>query len=344
TFFVDTNILSYLIDETYPLLNEFVKYLKESPVINLVSSEYALLEFIGVRKKEHYFRAFLKQMQETGKVVNLSSFLQYHNEFSLPECDFYTLLPAIKSNVDSEKDRISSEFGIKFCNGFHRNLFNLTSDICLSSKISREDSLILVSALLPNEGVVNQKVIILTNDKNFHDWFYDTNIQTNVDGVFQNHDVPKPNLQHLKKINIDGQVLNLTSDVELEKLKLAFNSFLKNILINNLSNLFIGKNFVPQGTNFPLDCICFKAEVNKSIQNRKYLTIIGKDLDFVYNTENSISFWNNGREISDERFIATDGNSYLSFKIEIDNANSEKANILARLKEEGNLIFLHPDN
>ncbi|KAA6319380.1 hypothetical protein EZS27_030720, partial [termite gut metagenome] len=42
TFFVDTNILSYLIDETYPLLNEFVKYLKESPVINLVSSEYAL--------------------------------------------------------------------------------------------------------------------------------------------------------------------------------------------------------------------------------------------------------------------------------------------------------------
>ncbi|KAA6327506.1 hypothetical protein EZS27_023509, partial [termite gut metagenome] len=343
TFFVDTNILSYLIDETYPLLNEFVKYLKESPVINLVSSEYALLEFIGVRKKEHYFRAFLQHTQASGKVVNLSSFLQYHNEFSLPECDFYTLLPTIKSNVDSEKDRISSEFGITFCNGFHRNLFNLTSDICLSSKISREDSLILVSALLPCEGIVNQNVIILTNDKNFHDWFYDTNIQTNVDRVFQNHDIPKPDLRHLKKINIDGQILNLTSDVELDKLIASFNSFLKNTFINNLSSLFIGRTFVPQGESFPFDCICFKAEVNKSIQNHKYLTIIGEDLDFIYNIPHRIELWS-GIPIREDSITVTERNNNLSFRLNIDDNILEKAATLAKLRESNNLVFLHPNN
>jgi hypothetical protein len=344
TFFVDTNILSYLIDETHPKLNEFIKYLKALPIINLISSQYALLEFIGVRKKEHYFREFLSQMQASGKIVNLSSFLQYHNEFSLPECDFYSLLPSIKKSVDADKERISSEFGIVFNSGFHKNLLNPTSDICLSTKISREDSLILISAILPYEGVVNQNVIILTNDRNFNDWFYDDCVQTCVNGIFQNYDITKPYLQHLKKINFDGQIFNLTENVELDKVTISFNSFLKNTLKKKLNNLFVGKTFLPKGDNIPNDCICFKADINKCIPNNKYLTLIGKNLDFVYNIEHKVSFWSNGKEIPENGFTSTEGNNNLSFKLNIVDNVSEKSSILVKLKESDNLVFLHPNN
>jgi hypothetical protein len=345
TFFVDTNILSYLIDDTYPLLNGFIKKLKKSPVIELISSEYVLLEFIGVRKREHYLREALSQSQSLGKPLNLSSLLKYHNQYSLPEIDFHSLLPTIKTNVDTEKDRITSEFGIIFKSGFHRNLYNPTSDICLSTKISKEDSLVLVSAILPNEGSINNDVIILTNDVDFHSWFYESEVERNIDNIFQVLGVLKPDLQHIKKINgSNNQQFNLTENIDLVNVMENFNSLLLNNLKRRLSHLFLGKTFSPSSPNIPNDIICFEAILDNTIFNNKHITIIGKDLDFVYNSDQQVSFWSNGKEIDKQGFAATADNNYLSFKLQIDDADKDKPNILAKLKNAGHLIFIHPDN
>jgi hypothetical protein len=345
TFFVDTNILCYLIDETYPMLNKFIKYLKDSPIVELISSEYVLLEFTGIRKREHYLREALSQTQKLGKSVNLSSLLKYHNQFSLPEIDFHSLLPNIKTNVDAEKDRISSEFGITFKSGFHKNLFNPTSDICLSTKISKEDSLVLVSSILPSEGNINRNVIFLTNDADFHDWFYEKEVNPNIDAIFQQHDIPKPDLQHLKKIKgNNGQVHNLTENVDLKDIIESINTYLKNNLSQRLNKLFVGISFKSRDNGIPNDCMCLEATSNNFILNNKHITIIGKDIDFVYNSECKVSFWNNGQAISNEGFTPTEGNNYLSFKLQIDDAIQDKSAILAKLRDAGHLIFIHPDN
>ena len=57
-FFLDTNILCYLIDNTFPTLTAFIKALKEMPVVQLYSSEYVLAELFEVRKKEDFFAGF----------------------------------------------------------------------------------------------------------------------------------------------------------------------------------------------------------------------------------------------------------------------------------------------
>lgn len=345
TFFVDTNILCYLIDETYPLLNEFIKYLKNSPIIELISSEYVLLEFIGVRKREHYLREALSQAQALGKSINFSSLLKYHNQFSLQEVDFHSLLPQIRTNVETEKDRISSEFGIIFKSGFHKDLFNPTSDICLSTKISKEDSLVLVSSILPNGGDINQNVIFLTNDTDFHSWFYEKEVETNIDTIFQQHDIPKPDLQHVKKIKGDNeQRHNLTENVDLNDIIGSLNAYIKKNLIQKLDKLYIGTSFKPRDKGIPDDCICLEANSSNPIINNKHITIIGNDIDFAYNIENKVSFWNNGKEIPEKGFTPTDDNNHLSFKLQIDDSIQEKSTILAKLRDVGHLIFVHPDN
>jgi predicted nucleic acid-binding protein len=347
TFFVDTNILSYLIDETYPRLNEFIKWLKTIPIINLVSSEYVLLEFIGIRKREHYFREAVSQTSRLKRPINFSSLLKHHNRFELPEIDFYSLLPAIKSNIDVERERITSEFGIIFYNGFHRNLINPSSDICLCSKISKEDSLVLMSSVLPNEGEKNNNVILITNDGDFHKWFYDENISQNIDDVFRNHTIIKPNLQHIKEIEVkNNRKFNLLENKEdINDIIEGLTVFLQEKLKQQLNELYLGETFSSKNNTFPKDCICFKAIINKSIPNNKYVTIIGKNLDFVYNISHVISLWKN-KKIEEETFIATEGDNNLSFKLNFadDISETEKDEILAKLKEPGNLIFLHPNN
>lgn len=346
TFFVDTNILCYLVDNTHPFLNKFIEHIKQCPIIDLISSEYVLLEFVGVRKREHYLRESILQTQVQGKTINLSSLLKYHNQYSLPEIDFHSLLPQIKNKVDAEKEKITSDFGISFSSGFHRKLFNPTSDICLSSKISKEDSLVLISSALPDEGKANENVILFTSDADFYSWFNDKGVEIGINDIFDKHKICKPNLQYIREIIGDNnQRFNLSDKtIEMTDFIANFNSHISKSLISRLEKLYIGNSFAPQDQNFPNDCICLKVKSDLSIQKNKHITIIGKDLSFIYNTEHKISFWNNGNEIPDDGFIATDGNSYLSFKVDIDNTNTDKANILAKLKEDGNLIFIHPDN
>jgi hypothetical protein len=346
TFFVDTNILSYLIDETYPLLNEFVKYLKDSPIVDLVSSEYALLEFIGIRKREHYLREAVFQTQQSGKALNMSSLLKYHNRFELPEIDFYLLLPNIKANVDAEIEKITSEYRITFRNGFHRDLLNPSSDICLSSKISKEDSLILISSILPNEGEKNDNVILITNDGDFHKWFYDEKITQNIENVFKNHAIAKPNLQHIKEIEgKNNRKFNLIENKDnIDDVITNLSAYLQENLKQRLANLYLGKTFSARNKTLK-DCICFEADINKNIPNNSFLTIIGENLDFIYNIDHRICLWNNGKAVEGDNFIATEeSNTHLSFKLNIDDSVSEKSTILAKLKESGNLVFLHPNN
>jgi hypothetical protein len=341
-FFFDTNILCYLIDGRYPQLVGLVNYLKNSTLIDLISSEYVMLEFIGVRKKEHYFRTYLHHAKLSKKNINLSDFIKNHNRFALDDIDFHSLLPEIKSNVESEIEKISSDFNIKYNIGFHSGLYKPTSEICLTTKISKEDSLVLLSSVLLDDGKTNAKVILLTNDSDFKNWFYEDEVKINIDKVFSQSGIIKPDIQNVKNIL---NRFNLTEkNTDLNDIIDAIMSYIKNKLIVELKNLFVGTSFKPRDKGVPADCVCLEIKSENIIPNNKYITIIGSDLNFVYNPDEKISFWNNGKEIPKEGFKRTENNSYLSFKLHFDNLDKNKKKILTKLRENGNLIFIHPVN
>jgi hypothetical protein len=110
--------------------------------------------------------------------------------------------------------------------------------------------------------------------------------------------------------------------------------YLHENLKQKLEKLFLGKPFLDRNETFPQDC--FKAEINKTISNYKYLTIIGKDLDFIFNISHQIALWNNA-PIKESNFIVTE-------ELNIDDRVSEKPVILAKLRHSGKLIYSHPNN
>ena len=167
-FFVDTNILVYLVDETRPTLTAFIKALSETPVVSLYASDYVFSEFIGVRKQENYFQSVIEKAREEGKTINISEFLRHNKAYEIKDFDYDTLKDVVKQKVDEEIERVTREFGITFLRNTNQHLIGPMKEVALSTKISREDSLVLVSSLFKEkEGIISGPVILLTNDGDF---------------------------------------------------------------------------------------------------------------------------------------------------------------------------------
>lgn len=110
-FFLDTNILVYLIDGTHSGLTNALDFLNKSEFADLVSSKFVIFEFVGIRKREHY----LKLAVSTNPKVNISTLLAYGSKgFDVDDIDYYSLQPTIKKNVEKEIEDITNNFGIVY--------------------------------------------------------------------------------------------------------------------------------------------------------------------------------------------------------------------------------------
>ena len=177
-FFLDTNILSFINDETYSGLNLAMNIFKNCGFINLVSSRYVIYEFVGIRKREHYLRKVVTSYTADSGVVNISSLLKYRDNFSAPEVDFSTVQASIQESVEKELEEITTNFGISYSsNLLHDDLLKPTFDICLGSKISKEDSLVLTSSLLPESSRHEKFIHLLSKDEQFTKAFSEFNIE-----------------------------------------------------------------------------------------------------------------------------------------------------------------------
>ena len=168
-FFLDTNILCYLVDETRPMLTAFIKKLAETPVAELYASEYVFSEFISVRKQENYFQAVIDKARNEGKKVNVSEFIKHNKKYEIKDYDYDLLKDVVKQKVDEEIQTVTRDFGVTFLRNTNRHLIAPMKEVCLSTKISKEDSLVLVSSLFKeDEEIIAEPVIILTNDGDFY--------------------------------------------------------------------------------------------------------------------------------------------------------------------------------
>lgn len=345
-FYLDTNILAYLVDNTYSGLTQTINYLKDSEFADLVSSKYVIFEFVGIRKREHYLQKVLdKSKSSVSGRVNLSSLLKYKDNFNAPEVKFEDVQADIKNTVEAELQSITNNFGIDYsANILHDSLLNPTFDINLSSKISKEDSLVLSSAVWADSTTKESFVVLASNDQQFFE-SYEPSL---LNPVFSSHGLTPPVIEHLKDIKLaSGTKVNLTDSNDDAKLITFLPSKLAALILAKNQSLFLGKTFPPAGVGFPADAICFKLQPNTELNNNIYLTIIGKNLDFIYSVKCPVVdfFYNSPTPIAIYPFTnAAEVNVAFTPK---DNATgtplSLNAAIINRLREEGNLIFINPD-
>ena len=337
-FFLDTNILCYLIDNTFPTLTAFITTLKEMPVVQLYSSEYVLAELFEVRKKEDYFHEVWERSKKDGKFINISSFIKYNKRYEIPDYEYEgDLAETVKKKVNEDVEKITNEFKIDFLNSFNDRLLGPMKGICLSTKISREDSLVLVSSVYKNSiEEISERVILLTGDQDFYDWA--KNSRTEISAAFNLGKIP--DVEHINSIGnvvagYNGGTQNLKTEIEnVEELAIQY---VKNCLMDTYKDQLLGKVTIRECAGAPKHLIAFKAETELK-DKELYTFILTKNLSFLYSPKQKSKFYHSGKQI-EVPFSPEGGNSIVTFVCE---ENDEE--VFKVLNVEGNLVFIHPDS
>ena len=342
-FFLDTNILSYLVCSTYSGLSTAVNLLKNSSFADLVSSKYVIFEFIDVRKKTLYSEE-VNRLTGNNKSHDPDVIIRYKEYFEKSQLDFHSFKETIKDQIENELKIIIQDLEI-ICdeNILHNSLLAPTKEINLFTKISREDSLISVSSVWQEISTKENFVVLLTKDKPFVDSFREIDLQF----IFDNYGLTSPIVEHIESMQLSGTYyLNLTEKRHDTQIPEYLKSKIKELIINRNHQYYLGKTIPPGNSpNFPRNVVCFRLLENTELKNNLYLTIIGRDLDFIYSTKLPVNDFHDQTSIQNYpllKAVATD----ISFKPMEDNNGTPTAlpaNVLDRLRESGNLVFINPD-
>lgn len=343
---LDTMILSYLVDKTYPNLNTFVEYLSQCNYVDIVVSKVVIYEFIGIRKLEHYLREIYAHTKKNNGKMNLSSAIKYRKDFNAPELPYKEVYSDVKRKVKADLKKISERFDVSFDDTIlHKEIWEPQNDLVLSSKISKEDSLVLLSSVFPNEGAAEEYLVFLTNDGQFFDSFNDKVWENVVENFFNRYSLKKPFVYNLRKIGLlsSDRTINLIngSESKAEITKHAENFIFQHIENKN-SRLLIGKTFKCEcKPALRKRLLCFK--LKKPLQNDIYISIIPNDLTFIYNHDTKLSGFRNVETIINYPYKPIPGNEN---KISVELLKSDGTLLpneeMEKIVQKGNLVLLHP--
>lgn len=338
--FLDTNILIDIIDKSYENLNHVLNFCKTSNFVTLKSSHYVMFEMVENRKWAH----FSSIVTNLDREIDLSK--KKYN-WDINGINYLDHKSGIKKKVLEEKKQIFDDFTIVWEeNVLHNQLLEPTLDLCLESTISREDSLVLLSAVYPKENQKEDQVLLVSRDIDFKR-SYD---RSDIDDIFSRHELNKPEMiqtesltcvTHPRIINLNARDHHSKEEVEnYWKIKLC------EIIIEKNTDTFLGytySNTSVKGEN----CIFFKLDKNKKLYSGIGLVLIGKDLDFVYSTNIISEFWNNS-VIDSYPFLDESNQSNISFKPYDKNENGDiiefqDKELLSKIRKKGNLVFINKD-
>lgn len=340
-FFLDTNILVYLIDETHPTLTAFIKSLSETPVVNLYASDYVFSEFIGVRKQENYYQRVIEKSREKGEKVNISEFIRHNRSYEINNYDYDTLKEDVKKKVDEEIEKVTREFRIEFLRNTNKHLIGPMKEVCLSTKISKEDSLVLVSSLFKeDEAIITGPVIILTNDGEFSKSANSS--KEHIGSVLAVEGLLNPIVENVTSI---GKVFKTQSCQNLMLEIADIDKCVADYLTAGMKSLFgdyyLGDTLMVNFKNAPQHTLGIDVKA-KELNNGLYIVIISKDMDFIYCPRARADFHHGANSIG-KVFVPKKDESYVSYACDKGDIVVDD-DIFNRLNVEGNLVFIHPDS
>ncbi|HEX8563832.1 MAG TPA: hypothetical protein VF676_12720 [Flavobacterium sp.] len=343
---LDTQILAYLVDKTYPSLNQFIGLLAENPFVDIVCPRFAIYEFIGIRKLEHYLRCLVKEAGKKSGTLNFSSAIKYKSEFESPELRYIDAYADVKSEVENELKLIYDDFGITYESvTIHNDLWKPHQDLVLSTRISKEDSLLLLSSVFPDSITKEPHLILLTNDNQFTTAFKDAEFQQLQNDIFSNDGLTKPILHNLKSCElVRGKTINLTLPLEEDLVTTFAKEFVLEQIIAKNQTLFLGKTInCACNEELKKQLICFQLEDEKELVENLYLSILTTDYT-VYNHPIKLSsFFSHGK--IELPYIGGDTaeSKEISVKLTDEDGSNIDAVLMASISSPGNLVFIHPD-
>lgn len=338
--YLDTNILVDYSEKNYPLLNTSINLLAKSQFVNLRSSHFVLFEYTEVRKA-NLFRKIIVSKDRLSVWKRLLSLFcrgkrnRVFNKAYIKRCrwcvggeDYDTYASEITTQVEKEVSFIKEELNIDFDEHIlHSQLISPTINLCLHSKLSKEDCLVILSCVLPKENVPLSNCVILSRDKDMFRSFDEKRAE--IDQLFKIKGLTTPVL--VKGTSLNGRVDLYSNSVT--DLKKCWSDVISSLIIQNNASDFIGKTY-SYGTNGPsTKCVFFILnDRNAELRPMTELYFIAKDLSWVKHVKVDFPFWNCGEEVS----LPHSNPQCPKFSFMPSGLSAED---LLRLREEGSLVF-----
>lgn len=166
-----------------------------------------------------------------------------------------------------------------------------------------------------------------------------------MDQVFHKHDLKCPQIFKLSKVVCPGnqRAINLLKGQETED---EIKDFCKNFILENIkiknNNLLLGE-VAPCPAKMKGQLLCFHL-LKAHLDDNLYVSILSKDLDFIYNHPNKLVNFHNINPIQNYPYIPGDEETARNISVMFTDAdgNNLTDELYNQVTTTGNLIFLHP--
>lgn len=330
--YLDTNILVDYIEGKFPLLKRSIDFLVNCPYVNLRSSHYVLFEFTEVRKVNLFWEKSDPAKSEDYKKVKST----IKKEWKYNGRDYNEFKSDIINQVGTEVEFFKSQLQIDFNEHvLHEGLIYPANSLCLATKISREDCLVMVSCMHPTEESKLDHCILLSRDEQYYKAYNEN--KEDADKVFGTSNLNNPSLIRTENLHIGehGTLYNLYDSNGRTDIENYWVALIKETLRSNLQDRYVGTTYLYGKKGVAAQCLYFDMDGAEK-------TLIDSDgLYFVYNDLSSkaiipgpFEYWNYGKRINLPN-TNTDYPKY-SFKPE-----AMSAELLQKLREAGHLVFYY---
>lgn len=331
--YLDTNILLDYMTREFPLLVRTVDFLSKCPYVYLRSSHYVLFEFTENRKARLFWE---KADPENNEVYDSKLSAYIKKDWSYRGKEYAEYRDCITKQVTDELDRIKNELRIDFDEHvLHEGLVYPTNSLCLQTKMSKEDCLVMVSCMNPDTDIYLDHCLLLTRDSQYYKAFNENKAQA--ESVFNNSGLKLPFLVRTAdmSLNEEGSKYNLYDNDGHNDIECFWTRFVLQILQNNCGSQYVGTTYEYGSTETAKKCIYFKMDgASKTLRASDGLYFVFNDLTSKEIIPAPFDFWNGKRVNSLPHTNAVFPN-FSFMKEDLDPA------ILAKLREAGNLVLYY---
>lgn len=301
-FFLDTNILvDYVQGENQNLIKS-LDYLAQSKYVRFHSSHYVEFEFTEVRKRNEFYRkvhgnyppkdlrkgnhsfmnCFKKYFCKVGTVQDYGKKNWKDSGIDYLECQ-EEIGSIIKNDIIKLKEHLQVDFNDHV---LHEKLVHTACEIVLATKVSREDSMVLVSCVFPNPHQYLDYCVILTNDNQYSNAYQHS--KSIIDAILDKENIPHVfNILNTKNIS----KANLYSSKNIN-IPLLWNDFLLDLIKSKHKSCYLGHTIVPNKKSREEGYVWIDIEdKTKQLYDSEGLIFVPNDLSYFGWVTKDFDYW-----------------------------------------------------
>jgi len=325
---LDTNVLVDYALGNKPNINNSLDFLADCPFVSLKSSHYVEFELTEVLKK--YF--FNKKVK--GEFGDGNDLKYVKQNWKIDGKSYLTYYKDVKNEVQQCIDNLQEKLDFRFDElRLHEKLIEPVCELCLSTKISKEDCLVLMSSIYPitTEPLPYAFPILLTSDKQYGDAFNESRHGNTVGKIFKDRNINIPTFLNSRSIS-DRKFNLLGENIDIDNLKNGWCHVLLDLLKIKNNDTFLGKTYHFGKQGEAAKCLYIDCMGLKELPQHDMVVFISHDLTMIAYL-NVSEYWCNQPITLPYTFSSS---HKLSFKPENNTLTAEQ---LQKLREKGNLVF-----